>query len=131
MEFPGELKYSKTHEWVKVEGDVAAIGITEYASEELGDIVYVELPEPGRAVSGEEVFGTVESVKAVSDLVAPVAGVVTEINAELAASPEQVNVDPYGKGWLLKIKPADPKALDTLMDSEDYASFVEEEGAKA
>jgi glycine cleavage system H protein len=131
VEFPNDLKYSKTHEWVRAQGETATIGITEHAAEELGDIVYVELPQPGREFSAEENFGAVESVKAVSDLVAPVAGEVIEANADLAASPERVNVDPYGKGWMLKIKLSDPGSLAALMDSQSYAAFVEKEGSKA
>jgi glycine cleavage system H protein len=129
MDFPKGLLYTKTHEWVRAEGGSVTIGITEFAAEELGDVVYVELPEPGRTLRPEEVFGTVESVKAVSDLVSPVAGEVVEANPELAGSPEQVNVDPYGKGWMVKVKLPDAQALSELMDSDAYTAFVAKEGS--
>ena len=129
MDFPKGLLYTKTHEWVRAEGEQVTIGITEYAADELGDVVYVELPASGRELRAEEVFGTVESVKAVSDLVSPVAGEVVEANPDLTGSPEQVNVDPYGKGWMVKVKLSSAQALSDLMDSDGYAAFVAEEGS--
>lgn len=127
MEFPGDVKYTKEHEWAKREGDTVLIGITDYAQEELGDIVFVELPEVGEEVSKDESFGSVESVKTVSDLYAPVTGKIVEVNADLAEGPETINSDPYGDGWLIKVKMSDPKELDELMDSAAYQEYVAEE----
>lgn len=117
---PGDLKYTKTHEWVRVEGDVATIGITDYAQSELGDIVYVDLPTPGRVVSVGDSIGAVESVKTVSDAYAPVAGEVVEANGALGARSELINSDPYGKGWLVKIRLADPAQVDSLLAPAAY-----------
>lgn len=117
---PGDLKYTKTHEWVRVEGDVATIGITDYAQSELGDIVYVDLPTPGRVVSVGDSIGAVESVKTVSDAYAPVAGEVVEANGALGAQSELINSDPYGKGWLVKIRLADPAQVDSLLAPAAY-----------
>jgi glycine cleavage system H protein len=125
--YPDDLKYTKEHEWLAVNGSVGTIGITHYAQSELGDIVYVELPSAGSQVVAGEEFGTVESVKAVSEIFAPVSGEVLEVNTGLAAKPETINKDPYGDGWLLKIKLADAKDLDTLMTAAAYRKYIEEE----
>lgn len=124
MNVPGDLKYTKSHEWVRLEGDVATVGITDHAQSELGDIVFVDLPEAGRALGAEESFGTVESVKTVSDLYAPVPGEVLETNGVLAGRPEVVNEDAYGEGWLLKIKVSDPAAVEGLLSAADYESTL-------
>jgi glycine cleavage system H protein len=129
MEFPDGLKYSKEHEWVLVEGNTATIGITEYAQEELGDIVYVELPEVGEKVVKDDPFGAVESVKAVSDVYAPVGGTVLEINDILPDNPETINDDPYGDGWMIRVELADKDDLKDLMDAEEYAEYVEQQKA--
>lgn len=127
-EAPDDLKYSKSHEWVRMNDDgTVTIGITEHAQELLGDLVYVEVPEPGRELEAEEACAVVESVKAASDVYAPLAGTVVECNEELADAPETVNSDAYGAGWLMRLKPADPDALDDLMDASDYLEFVESE----
>jgi glycine cleavage system H protein len=120
MSSPAELRYTKSHEWVRVEGDVATVGITDHAQSELGDVVFVELPSPGRAVGLDESFGSVESVKTVSDLYAPVAGEVLEVNPKLGAQSELVNTDPYGDGWMVKIKLADASHVESLMDATTY-----------
>lgn len=127
MEFPEGLKYSKEHEWVLVEGEVATIGITEYAQEELGDVVFVELPEVGEKTVKDDPFGAVESVKAVSDIYAPVSGVVTEVNDALPDSPETINEDPYGDGWMVKVEMSDPDDLKDLMSADEYAEYVEQQ----
>ena len=124
MEFPEGLKYSKEHEWVLVEGKTATIGITEYAQEELGDIVYVELPEIGEKIVKDDPFGAVESVKAVSDVYAPVSGAVLEVNDVLPDNPETINDDPYGDGWMIRVDLTDPDDLKDLMDAEEYAEYV-------
>ena len=124
MEIPEGLKYSKEHEWVLVEGKAATIGITEYAQEELGDIVYVELPEVGEKVVKDDPFGAVESVKAVSDVYAPVSGAVLEVNDVLPDNPETINDDPYGDGWLIRVELSDLDDLKDLMDAEEYAEYV-------
>jgi glycine cleavage system H protein len=121
---PAELKYTKEHEWAKVEGDRARIGITAFAQEQLGDVVFVELPKVGAKVSAMKTFGVVESVKAVSDLFAPVSGEVMEVNADLAKKPETVNSDPYGQGWMLVVKMSSPKDLDALMSAADYEKLI-------
>lgn len=121
---PKDLKYTEDHEWVKVEGDVATCGITDYAQGELGDVVFLELPEEGDDLKQGDVFGSVEAVKTVADLYAPVSGAVTEVNGELEDEPELVNKDSYGKGWLLKITLADPGELDGLMDAEAYEQHI-------
>lgn len=125
MDFPEELKYSKEHEWVLVEGHVATVGITEYAQQELGEIVYVELPEAGEKIVKDDPFGAVESVKAVSDIYAPVSGTVLEINDTLPESPETINEDPYGDGWIIKVEMTDMDDLKDLMNADDYAEYVE------
>ncbi|GIW43861.1 MAG: glycine cleavage system protein GcvH [Candidatus Binatia bacterium] len=126
MEFPEDLRYSKEHEWVLVEGNVATVGITDYAQEQLGEIVYVELPEVGEKVSKEDAFGVVESVKTVSDVYAPVSGSVIEVNDDLPDNPEMLNDDPYGDGWMIKIEMSDPEELEDLMTAEEYERYVAE-----
>jgi glycine cleavage system H protein len=121
MSYPDDLAYSREHEWVRVNGSEATIGITSFAAEELGDIVFVELPEIGTALSQFGTFGVVESVKAVSDLYAPVSGEVTEVNEALRDAPELVNSDPFGEGWLMKVNLSDSSELDALMDAGAYA----------
>jgi glycine cleavage system H protein len=127
MEFPEGLLYSKEHEWVLVEGAIATIGITEYAQEELGDVVYVELPEVGEKVVKDDPFGAVESVKAVSDIYAPVSGTVLEVNDVLPDSPETINDDPYGDGWMIRVEMNDKDDLKDLMSPEEYAEYVAEQ----
>ncbi|KQR72170.1 glycine cleavage system protein GcvH [Pedobacter sp. Leaf176] len=124
MNFPSELKYTKDHEWVKVEGSEALIGITDFAQRELGDIVYVDINSVGSEVAKEEVFGTVEAVKTVSDLFMPVTGTVLEINAELNDNPELVNSDPYGKGWMVKVSLTDLAEIEDLLSADAYQSLV-------
>jgi glycine cleavage system H protein len=125
MNFPEELRYTKDHEWIRLEKDnVAVIGITEFAQKELGDIVYVEVETVGKALDAETVFGTVEAVKTVSDLYLPVAGTILEVNAELTAAPDLVNSDPYGKGWMIKMTVKNPADLDKLMDAAAYGNIV-------
>ncbi|WP_442589104.1 glycine cleavage system protein GcvH [Pedobacter sp. AW31-3R] len=124
MNFPSELKYTKDHEWVKVEGDVAIVGITEFAQRELGDIVYIDINTVGEEVGKDNVFGTVEAVKTVSDLFMPVTATVLEINAALNDSPELVNSDPYGDGWMVKVTLADVSDLDGLLTAEAYQALV-------
>ena len=124
MNFPAELKYTKDHEWIRVEGANAYIGITDYAQSELGEIVFVDIDTQGENLAKEETFGTIEAVKTVSDLFMPVGGEVLEVNAELEAEPELVNSDPYGKGWLVKIAVADPSDLDELLSADDYQKLI-------
>ncbi|MGH8055926.1 MAG: glycine cleavage system protein GcvH [Candidatus Entotheonellia bacterium] len=124
MEFPAGLRYTREHEWIRVEGEQAYVGITDYAQQELGDVVYVELPEVDAAVRHMEPFGVVESVKAVSDLFSPVTGTVKEVNEALFDRPELVNSDPYGQGWMLVVTLADPSQLDTLMTAEQYEGYL-------
>ncbi len=121
---PTDLRYTNDHEWVRVEGEVATMGVTAYAADQLGDIVFVDLPEPGRALEQFAAFGVVESVKAVSDLMAPVSGEVTEANADLGGSPELVNSDPYGAGWMVRIRLSDAAELDGLLDADAYAALI-------
>ena len=121
---PTDLHYTKDHEWVKVAGETATIGITAYAADQLGDIVFVELPEVGKALQQFATFGVVESVKAVSDLFAPVTGEVVETNPELSAQPERVNTDPYDGGWMIRVKLADPAQIDGLLDAAAYDALV-------
>ncbi len=127
MAYPTDRKYTKEHEWVQVSGNTASIGITNYAQESLGDIVFVEVPKVGAELAAGKTFGTVESVKAVSDLYAPVSGTVTETNAALATAPENVNKDPHGS-WMVKITVKNSKELDNLLSAADYDKFVSEEG---
>jgi glycine cleavage system H protein len=121
------LRYTKDHEWIRVDGDLAVIGITDYAQSQLGDVVYVELPEIGRRVEQGKEAAVVESVKAASEVYAPVSGEVVEVNKTLAADPARVNADPVGEGWFIKMRLDDPKELDSLMDDEAYKRFVEEQ----
>ena len=130
MEIPEGLKFSKEHEWVLVEDQVAIVGITEYAEQELGDVVYVELPEVGEKIVKDDPFGAVESVKAVSDIYAPVSGTVVEVNDTLPDSPETINDDPYGDGWLIKVEMTDKDDLKDLMSAEEYAEYVEQQKAE-
>src|ERR1041385_7869067 len=122
MNFPGNLKYTKDHEWVRVEGNIAVIGITEFAQGELGDIVYVEIETVGEVIAKEEVFGTVEAVKTVSDLFMPVSGKVLEKNDAIDANPESVNKDPYGAGWMIKVEMSNTAEVESLLDAESYSS---------
>jgi glycine cleavage system H protein len=125
MSFPENLHYTKDHEWIKIENDdIAVVGITEFAQQELGDIVYVEIETVGKTLEADTVFGTVEAVKTVSDLYLPVAGTITEINPALANSPELVNSDPYGAGWMIKLKVNNPADIDSLLNAGAYGSVV-------
>lgn len=126
MPYPNDFKYTKEHEWIKPQGDTATIGITHYAQESLGDIVFVDLPKVGAEITAGKGFGTVESVKAVSDLYAPASGKVTEVNEDLATSPEKINKDAHG-AWMIKIKLRDPNELKSLLSADDYEKFVNEE----
>jgi glycine cleavage system H protein len=125
--YPEDCRYSKDHEWIRVEGDRGTVGITDYAQKQLGDVVFLELPEVGRKLAPAEVFGTVESVKAVSELFSPVAGEVLEVNTGLVQKPEAVNGDPHGAAWMIKVKLTDPSAVSSLMDAKAYQAFVESE----
>ena len=124
MNFPSELKYTKEHEWIRIEGDEAYVGITEFAQRELGDIVYVDINSVGKEVEQNEIFGTVEAVKTVSDLFMPVTGTVLEINPKLDANPELVNSDPYGDGWMVRLALSDASQLENLLSAEDYKAQV-------
>jgi glycine cleavage system H protein len=124
MNIPADLKYTKDHEWIKVDGDEATIGVTDYAQGELGDVVYVEIETEGETLDKEEVFGTVEAVKTVSDLFMPISGEVVAVNATLTDAPDTVNSDPYGEGWMVKVKMSDPSQLDDLLSAEDYKSEI-------
>jgi glycine cleavage system H protein len=126
MDFPDELKYTEEHEWLLVEDELVTVGITDFAQDSLGDIVFVELPEVGTMLVAGKPFGVVESVKAVSDVYAPISGEVIEVNEELPDSPETLNTSPYEDGWMIKIKPSDLSQLEDLLDADDYADFVEE-----
>ena len=126
MNIPENLKYSKDHEWMKIDGDTATVGITEYAQHELGDIVYVDINTVGKALAANEIFGTVEAVKTVSDLLLPVTGTITEVNPALDGNPELVNTDPYGEGWMVKVKITNASDTDHLMDAAAYAAFIGE-----
>lgn len=124
MEFPDDLKYTREHEWVLVEGNVATVGISAFAEDQLGDVVFIELPAVGDTVSKDDAMGVVESVKAVSDVYAPVSGEVIEVNDDLPENTEMINEDSYGDGWMVKIEMSDPSELDDLMSSEEYKQFV-------
>jgi glycine cleavage system H protein len=124
MNIPENLKYASDHEWVKAEGNIAVIGITDFAQSELGDIVYVEIETEGEELQKDEVFGTVEAVKTVSDLIMPVSGKIIEVNEKLADSPELVNQDPYGEGWMIKVEMSSPSELDELMDADQYKEYI-------
>lgn len=130
MEVPKELRYSKEHEWVAVEDAIARVGVTDYAQEQLGDVVYVELPEVDTSVQKDEAFGVVESVKAVSDIFSPISGTIIQVNVDLPSSPEMVNEDPYGDAWMIRIQISEPEELEDLMDAEEYLAFVEQEQAE-
>ena len=124
MNFPADLRYTKDHEWIKLDGDIAVIGITDFAQSELGDIVYVEVESIGKHLQAGDVFGTVEAVKTVSDLFLPVSGTVTELNPALSNAPESVNNDPYGEGWMVKMKVDNPAAVQELLSAEAYEAIV-------
>ncbi|MEY8868630.1 MULTISPECIES: glycine cleavage system protein GcvH [Flavobacteriaceae] len=124
MNIPSDLKYTKDHEWVKIEGDVVTVGITDFAQGELGDIVYVEVETLDETLEAEEIFGTVEAVKTVSDLFLPVSGEIIEFNEALEDQPETVNTDPYGDGWMIKVKCSDVSQFDNLMSAEDYKTLI-------
>ncbi len=124
MSVPSELKYTKDHEWVKIDGDIATVGITDFAQGELGDIVYVEVETLDETLEKEEIFGTVEAVKTVSDLFLPLSGEIVEFNTLLEEEPEKVNSDPYGEGWMIKIKISDPSEVDGLMTDADYKELI-------
>lgn len=129
MTFPDDVRYTREHEWAREQGGVVTVGITGYATDQLGDVVFVELPELGRKLDAGKTFGVVEAVKTVSDLYAPLAGEVVEVNAALSDNPAVVNADPYGQGWMVKIKLADPGTFSSLLSSADYAKVVEEQHA--
>ena len=124
MNIPQELRYTKDHEWARLEGDVVYVGITDYAQGELGEIVYVDVTTEGESLSAEEVFGSIEAVKTVSDLLLPIEGEILEVNSELEDSPGLVNSDPYGKGWLVKIKPANADDVEGLLSADDYKALI-------
>jgi glycine cleavage system H protein len=124
MQFPDTLKYTKDHEWIKIEGNTATVGITEFAQRELGDIVFVDIDSTDKSLDANEVFGTVEAVKTVSDLYLPLKGTITEVNPELEGNPEYVNQDPYGKGWMIKMTIDNPAEADSLMDAAAYQEMV-------
>jgi len=124
LNFPDNLRYDKEHEWVLAENDTATIGISDYAQDQLGDVVFVELPEVGATLSKEDEFGTVESVKAVSELYMPISGEIIAINTELEENPERVNVSPYDTGWMIKVKPSDKSELEALMDNTEYVKML-------
>ncbi|HIC30394.1 MAG TPA: glycine cleavage system protein GcvH [Flavobacteriaceae bacterium] len=124
MNIPADLKYTKDHEWVKIEGDQITVGITDFAQSELGDIVYVEVETLDETLDAEEVFGTVEAVKTVSDLFLPVAGEIVAFNESLEDEPEKVNTDPYGDGWMIKVKVSDVSSLDSLLSADDYKAII-------
>lgn len=124
MQFPDNLRYTKDHEWIKVEGNTATVGITDFAQRELGDIVFVDISSVGKALKANDIFGTVEAVKTVSDLYLPVAGTITEVNADLEGNPEYVNQDPYEKGWMVKMELENPADVDALMDAAAYEQSV-------
>jgi glycine cleavage system H protein len=125
--YPADLRYHKEHEWVRVDGDAAYVGISEFAQDQLGEVVYVDLPSVGDELVAGETFGEIESVKSVSELYAPVSGVVTEVNEDLNGSPETINSDPYGAGWMIRMSLADASQLDDLLSAEDYESFIANE----
>ena len=131
MAYPTNYRYTKEHEWIDAQGDIAKIGITDYAQHELGDVVFVELPAAGKKVEAGKTFGSVESVKAVSDIYAPVSGEVVEANGELQNKPETINNDPHGAGWLIKIKLANPADVNALMDAAAYEKFISEQKKEA
>ncbi|MHB1324394.1 MAG: glycine cleavage system protein GcvH [Coriobacteriia bacterium] len=125
--YPKELKYDREHEWIRTEGDVATMGISHFAQDQLGEVVYVDLPSVGDTITAGDAFGEVESVKSVSELFTPVSGEVVEVNETLADAPESVNEDPYGDGWMIKVRLSDPAEVDDLMDADGYQAFLAEE----
>jgi len=125
MDNPNELKYTKDHEWIKIDGEIATVGITHYAQDQLGDIVYVEVETTGETLEKEAVFGTVEAVKTVSELFLPLSGTITQLNEELESKPELINEDPFGKGWIIKIEIQNPDELKDLLDAEAYNTLIE------
>ena len=124
MNVPADLKYTKEHEWIKIDGDMAIIGITDFAQSELGDIVFIDVETIGQQVAKDEVFGSVEAVKTVSDLFMPISGIVEEMNTELEGAPEKVNADPYGEGWMVKVKVSDMSEVASLLDSAAYTALI-------
>jgi glycine cleavage system H protein len=124
MNFPENLKYTKDHEWISVEGDVATVGVTDFAQSELGDIVFVDISTAGQTINQHEVFGTVEAVKTVSDLYMPVSGEILEVNDHLSGTPESVNSDPYGSGWMVRMRLTDASQVDALMSADDYKAMI-------
>ncbi len=129
MAYPKQFRYTKDHEWIKVDSGVGTIGITDFAQRELGDIVLADLPRPGTSLQAHQSFGTVESVKAVSEIYAPASGEVTEVNEELAKSPEKLNQDPHGAAWLIKVRLSNPSELDELMTADQYADYIQHSAA--
>jgi glycine cleavage system H protein len=127
MEFPKDVRYTEQHEWARVEGNRIRIGITDYAQDALGDVVYVDTPEMGTEVKAGEPFGEVESTKSVSDVYSPVSGTVVDVNVQLGDTPALVNQDPYGEGWMIVVEPSDPSAVESLLDADAYRSFTEKE----
>jgi glycine cleavage system H protein len=124
MNFPDNLRYTKDHEWISIDGNIATVGITAFAQHELGDIVFVDVPTEGKHLGANEIFGTVEAVKTVSDLYLPIAGTITEVNSDLDSNPDHVNSDPYGKGWMVKLEVDNPADVDALLDATAYAALV-------
>ena len=131
MAYPANYRYTDQHEWVDARGDVASVGITDYAQHELGDVVFVELPKPGTQITVGKSFGTVESVKAVSEIYAPVSGVVVEINQDLHNAPEKINSDPHGEAWLIKVRLSNPAEIKSLMDASAYEAFISQKNKEA
>lgn len=125
--YPADLRYDREHEWVRVEGDIAVIGISHFAQDQLGEVVYVDLPSAGDELTAGETFGEIESVKSVSELFSPVSGEVVEVNDDLDGAPETINTDPYGAGWMIKVKMADASQLDAMMAADEYESFIANE----
>ncbi len=131
MAYPADYRYTNQHEWVDIKGDVATIGITDYAQHELGDVVFVELPKSGAKVTAGKSIGTVESVKAVSDIYSPVTGEVTEANGDLQSAPEKINSDPHGSAWLIRVRLSNPAEVNALMDKKAYEAFIADKGKEA
>jgi glycine cleavage system H protein len=131
MAYPAQFRYTEEHEWISAKGDTATVGISDYAQHELGDVVFVELPAAGTKITAGKTFGSVESVKAVSEIYAPVSGEVTEVNAELQNKPETINSDPHGAGWLIKVKLANPAEVNSLMDATAYEAYIAEKQKEA
>jgi glycine cleavage system H protein len=127
MNFPEDLKFSKEHEWVRISGNIATIGVSDYAQDQLGEVVFVELPDEGEEFEKDDAFGVIESVKSVNDIYAPLSGRIVDVNDPVVDSPEIVNEDPYGEGWLVKIELSDPKELGELMSAKDYEAYIKEE----